>query len=494
MDPKKLFIVCSPWEATATSSWVIEPPDLAAMPTNDPALTTPRIARVVQSGCDTECGLGGVLPFAFCAEVEGKLVCAGGVGRSGRASVGVQRFDSSTNTWSRLPDMPAAAYQRSGTGSFMVSLAGKLVMHNRVGPDCSRVTKFDMDTATWSAVGDTMFFGATCRELTFAAHAVFESRVVFLGGCREWWRAYSCSRFSDHAFLHYAGPRSARGVGLGPCANASLSPIATVRAFCAEDNTWQRMPDMPAARMNAGAAALGDKLVVVGGQGLAGEEIQAALRSVVAFDRRTQKWTHLADLPRQLVCPNVIVLDGSLYVLGGYSPTACVREQITRETLASWYGNAGLHRSPLYCENGGAGPHQIPRTWSRSIVLKRNLMVLKYRPDTTGGSWAEVVSPSSWRSMGIAPTLELHPHDPSFWGFQLPRWCDAVELRGLDFGDLDFGDRVPRSGLGTSTEKSTSTSTRQGTGVSTSTNNTTSHPSFRGGREGPPGQQQQPGT
>jgi hypothetical protein len=52
------------------------------------------------------------------------------------------------------------------------------------------------------------------------------------------------------------------------------------------------MPDAPTARGGVGAAAVGDRLVFVGG-----EQLSGTYKEVEVFDAATRAWSRLPDLP-----------------------------------------------------------------------------------------------------------------------------------------------------------------------------------------------------
>ncbi len=88
---------------------------------------------------------------------------------------------------------------------------------------------------------------------------------------------------------------------------------------------WQKLPDMPAPRMLAGAAVHKDYIYIMGGCSLAPDNKGAAertyLKDVLIFDPTTESWgvDKVPAMPETMVAsPNPLpVVDGKAYVLGG---------------------------------------------------------------------------------------------------------------------------------------------------------------------------------
>ncbi len=91
---------------------------------------------------------------------------------------------------------------------------------------------------------------------------------------------------------------------------------------------WVALPDMPSARMLAGAAVYQDRIYIMGGCWLTPDAKGAAQRTylvdTIVFDSTTQKWLSVTDqsipaMPESIAAaPNPLpVIDGKAYVMGG---------------------------------------------------------------------------------------------------------------------------------------------------------------------------------
>lgn len=90
-------------------------------------------------------------------------------------------------------------------------------------------------------------------------------------------------------------------------------PCAILERYDPTFRTWERMPDMREARIDAGVAALGGKLYVVGGKGNGTASV-----SVEVFDPATRTWSDAAPLPQpRLEATALLAHEGRLYLLGG---------------------------------------------------------------------------------------------------------------------------------------------------------------------------------
>ena len=100
--------------------------------------------------------------------------------------------------------------------------------------------------------------------------------------------------------------------------------IATALASCSEPpppdaagSPWSLGPALPAPRLEAGVAALGQRLVVVGGFD---QNIAQGLRittEVITLDPLTEQWSALPDAPVAWTHANVAGASATLYLLGG---------------------------------------------------------------------------------------------------------------------------------------------------------------------------------
>ena len=92
-----------------------------------------------------------------------------------------------------------------------------------------------------------------------------------------------------------------------------------------DKGTWRTAASMPTKRTEVAAAALDGKIYVVGGfekPSLANVLNFAITRSVEMYDPATDRWTSKVPLPVGLHHVGIDVVDGRLYVIGGYAQSA----------------------------------------------------------------------------------------------------------------------------------------------------------------------------
>ena len=79
---------------------------------------------------------------------------------------------------------------------------------------------------------------------------------------------------------------------------------------------WERLPDMEKPRGGIGAATVGGKVVVVGG-----EEQSGTIREVESYDPAGRRWTRLPDLRMPRHGLGVVSHRGRVYAIeGGLEP------------------------------------------------------------------------------------------------------------------------------------------------------------------------------
>lgn len=110
---------------------------------------------------------------------------------------------------------------------------------------------------------------------------------------------------------------------------ALTSVLAGVLAACSEPpppdpagSPWSEGPMLPAPRLEAGVAALGQRIIVLGGFD---QSVAQGLRitpEVLSLDLLTEQWTSLRDAPVAWTHPNVAGASATLYLLGGHDTTS----------------------------------------------------------------------------------------------------------------------------------------------------------------------------
>ena len=92
--------------------------------------------------------------------------------------------------------------------------------------------------------------------------------------------------------------------------------LSTVEAYDTKNNSWQRLADMPTPRLYAEAAVVDGKIYVVGGYSVIDRHMKI-LKVVEVYDPQTDTWVRKQDMsiPRRQF--GIGVVAGKIYAIGG---------------------------------------------------------------------------------------------------------------------------------------------------------------------------------
>jgi kelch-like protein 1/4/5 len=82
--------------------------------------------------------------------------------------------------------------------------------------------------------------------------------------------------------------------------------------------TWSRVVPMPAERDDAGACMLGSDIYIFGGN----DDNETMTSTTYRFNTETYEWAMLAPMHEASSVHSVLVLDGLIYVMGGWDSNA----------------------------------------------------------------------------------------------------------------------------------------------------------------------------
>ncbi|HRK30509.1 MAG TPA: kelch repeat-containing protein [Tepidisphaeraceae bacterium] len=196
----------------------------------------------------------------------------------------VDVYNSSSNSWSRLPDMPVAithaATVMNGDNAILVGgYAG-----NHPGPATSDVWNYNTQTRVWSKL-------PSLPDARGAGGAgIVGSQLIFFGGAKRLSNNTSETDFSNTWSLDLN--------------NTSAG--------------WKAKAALPNPRNHLGYATTGGKIYAIGGQ-YRDRETSANQTSVHVYDPTGNKWSSVASLPMALghIQPTVNPANGTIVVGGG---------------------------------------------------------------------------------------------------------------------------------------------------------------------------------
>ncbi len=159
-----------------------------------------------------------------------------------------------------------------------------------------------------------------------AAAAIAGGRLYVVGGRderRELARVAFALQLGGSALADDPGPERLASISRRPPRSAASTRSAVAPAgidtnekafevYDAAARRWQRLAPLPGARGGTGAAALGGRIVSVGGEQPAG-----TIRTVFSYDVQKRRWSRLADLPTPRHGLGVVAAGNRIWALAG---------------------------------------------------------------------------------------------------------------------------------------------------------------------------------
>jgi len=304
---------------------------------------------------------------------DGRLIAVGGLS-AGQALKSVAVLDLASKTWTGLPDTATARH------GMAVAAVGKSVyaVGGSTGPGDTRLTSSAealklaprklQPAPQWRALPDA----PTARLMM--ASTVLDGKVWVMGGLREGAALQIVQSYDPQTGawqsgpplpvpLHHAVAVAYRGevVIIGGASDNIAQ--ASNKVFALRGNNWVALPALKHSRAAPGAAVVGDKIVVVGGQNnkqvvpqtevydgtswsdepdlptprehlaavsdgtyfyAVGGRFLSADKNSAAFDRfdpQSNTWTTLVDMPTPRGSFGAAYIDGRIVAVGGEDPT-----------------------------------------------------------------------------------------------------------------------------------------------------------------------------
>lgn len=200
-------------------------------------------------------------------------------------------------TWSSNNDMPTGRWELA-----TCSVDGKIYAIGGAGPvheALATVEEYDPQTGTWKKKSDM----PTPRQGLSAN--VVDGKIYAIGGATS--------------------PSSAYG--------ASVTTFSTVEIYDPATDTWTSGADMPTARGFHSANVVGGKIYVFGGSQDWSPNYKHVL-VVEVYDPAHDSWTQLSEMPTARGAGFSSVVNGKIYLFGGYGGPQRVDEYNPRDD--SW--------------------------------------------------------------------------------------------------------------------------------------------------------------
>eukprot|EP00731_Ephydatia_muelleri_P012885 Em0007g195a len=205
--------------------------------------------------------------------------------------------------WSFKPcvNVPMRGGRAAGSGGGLVEMDSSIVWGG--GYEDKQVYTYDEGKSQWSRMADGGERGARL--------AVCEGRLVWVGGEKN---GGMCSQKGVYGPVHLCGD----GMVVMGGAGDGMRELNDVQVFDGKTQTWHRGPSLPQPCWAKSAVVHGDKVFVMGGDGMAKAVWCADIHDLTAArnqDTQQSIWQKHPDVP--YYCSSVCVVDGVVLAIGG---------------------------------------------------------------------------------------------------------------------------------------------------------------------------------
>ena len=267
------------------------------------------------------------------AYAGGRVVAIGGEGTTA-VSDAVQAYDIQHRKWSSLPALPTARHgvAAAAIGDAVYAIGGATSAGHLGSTKEAEVLDLSGKPAAAQATASLAWrelAGAPSRR-QYAASTEVAGRLWLFGGIGADGSASTETAAYDRAIntwtpgrelprpLHHAAAVTWRGDAVligGFVPGEELTSGQSDRVYVMRDGSWKKLPPLNHARAAAGAAVVGDKIVVVGGQADG-----KLVRQAEVFDG--ERWTVVADMPTPREHLGAASDGRYLYAVGGRELTS----------------------------------------------------------------------------------------------------------------------------------------------------------------------------
>ena len=266
--------------------------------------------------------------------LDGTIWVVGGLGEGASVAQHVEGYDPVINGWKSAPDLPVRLHHE-----MVVDLQGRAGRDGRLDPAGIRPERADLRPGVRAARRQWVQLPPLHRPRAAGAAAVVGdgswSWAARTTGA--WSTPQRCSTASDGATARTCRRRASTsrrprtgefvyavgGRALGPDENS-----AALERYDPDDDSWQRLPDMPTARGGLGAAIAGGHLFAVGG-----ESPTRVLAAVQSYDIASKAWSNAPSMRTPRHGTTMDAIGRSLYSLGGAQRPGHASASATAEVL-----------------------------------------------------------------------------------------------------------------------------------------------------------------
>ena len=251
------------------------------------------------------------------AVVGNEIAVVGGFNADGSHSARADMYSPSLDRWRRLPDLPASVHHGTAVGH-----QGRLYVLGGYGHDGTPLrSAFVFENGRWRALPRLPFPRAAAGAAIGGRRIVVAGGVARVSGARLARNALSFDlRSRRWSVVPGPTPREHLGVtALGGIVYAVAgrtsgldTNVTHFESYRPGDRRWRTLPAVPDPRGGTGAAALGGRIVSVGG-----EEPSGTIREVYAYVVSSRRWLQLEDLPTPRHGLGVAAFASRVFVIGG---------------------------------------------------------------------------------------------------------------------------------------------------------------------------------
>ena len=223
--------------------------------------------------------------YAEAAVVDGKIYVVGGysvIDRRMKILKVVEMYDPQTDTWVRKQDMsiPRRQFGIGVVAGKIYAIGGENFFDFGKPQRLDQMEVYDPVSDTWAKRADL----PSRRDEVKVA--VVRDTIYVIGG------------FGWPPF------------GLG-------AVLATIETYQPKTNRWREKSDMPNSKTDFSTVVVDDKIYLIGGYSIALERFDGYLKTVEVYDPETERWDESLPMPTKNSPFGAAAVNDKIYILGG---------------------------------------------------------------------------------------------------------------------------------------------------------------------------------